>query len=80
MTLPATAAKLAQQKTDYQNVIKACKNVKACVGVTIWDITDKVRLVLSLRVSGTDGRSSGSTRGSLVCSRGRVRRCRGMRI
>lgn len=48
MTLPATAAKLAQQKTDYQNVIKACKNVKACVGVTIWDITDKYSWIPSV--------------------------------
>ncbi|KAI0322738.1 beta-1,4-endoxylanase [Amylostereum chailletii] len=41
MTLPSTAAKLAQQKTDYQNVIKACANVKGCIGVTVWDYTDK---------------------------------------
>lgn len=42
MTLPATTALLAQQKTDYQNVIAACKNVAGCVGVTIWDYTDEV--------------------------------------
>lgn len=42
MTLPATAALYAQQKTDYQTVIKACKSVTGCVGVTIWDYTDKV--------------------------------------
>lgn len=44
MTLPSTPALLAQQQTDYQNVIAACKNVPGCVGVTIWDYTDKVRL------------------------------------
>ena len=44
MTLPSTAALLAQQKTDYQNVIAACNNVKGCIGATIWDYTDKVRL------------------------------------
>ncbi|KAJ8072865.1 hypothetical protein PM082_016424 [Marasmius tenuissimus] len=37
MTLPADATKLAQQKKDYQTVITACKKVKACIGVTIWD-------------------------------------------
>lgn len=37
MTLPATDALLAQQKTDYQNVIAACKAVSKCVGITVWD-------------------------------------------
>lgn len=44
MDLPATDAKLAQQKEDYKNVIGACKAVPGCVGVTIWDWTDKVSL------------------------------------
>ena len=43
MTLPSTDALLAQQQTDYQNVVQACMNVDGCVGVTIWDYTDKVR-------------------------------------
>lgn len=42
MTLPSTAALLAQQKKDYQTVIAACKAIKACIGVTVWDWTDKV--------------------------------------
>ena len=42
MTLPATDALLAQQKTDYETVIKACNAVPKCIGVTIWDYTDKV--------------------------------------
>ncbi|THH15343.1 hypothetical protein EW146_g5123 [Bondarzewia mesenterica] len=42
MTLPATNALLAQQKTDYENVITACNAVSGCIGVTIWDYTDKV--------------------------------------
>lgn len=42
MDLPITDAKLAQQKVDYQTVIFACKAVKGCIGVTIWDRTDKV--------------------------------------
>ncbi|KAK7053644.1 beta-xylanase [Favolaschia claudopus] len=41
MTLPETAALRAQQQTDYQTVISACKAVAGCVGVTIWDYTDK---------------------------------------
>ncbi|KAJ7658421.1 endo-1,4-beta-xylanase C precursor [Mycena rosella] len=41
MTLPETPALLAQQQTDYQTVISACKAVAGCVGVTIWDYTDK---------------------------------------
>lgn len=42
MDLPVTAEKLAQQKKDYHTVISACKAVKGCIGVTIWDWTDKV--------------------------------------
>ncbi|KAJ7838128.1 endo-1,4-B-xylanase A [Mycena olivaceomarginata] len=38
MTLPATPALLAQQKTDYQNVVAACKAVAKCVGVTVWSL------------------------------------------
>ncbi|EKM58509.1 glycoside hydrolase family 10 protein [Phanerochaete carnosa HHB-10118-sp] len=41
MTLPSTPALLQQQKTDYQNTIAACSAVEACVGVTVWDWTDK---------------------------------------
>ena len=44
MTLPATDALLAQQAKDYQSVVQACMNVEKCVGITIWDYTDKVRL------------------------------------
>lgn len=41
MTLPETAALLAQQKADYTTVIRACEAVAACVGVTLWDFTDE---------------------------------------
>jgi endo-1,4-beta-xylanase len=47
MTLPATNALLEQQKTDYQTVISACVAVEKCIGVTIWDYTDKVRVVFA---------------------------------
>ncbi|KIY42858.1 glycoside hydrolase [Fistulina hepatica ATCC 64428] len=41
MELPATEELLAQQKTDYETVINACASVSGCVGVTLWDYTDK---------------------------------------
>ncbi|KAG9224612.1 hypothetical protein CCMSSC00406_0002237 [Pleurotus cornucopiae] len=41
MTLPVTAALLAQQRRDYQTVISACQAVKGCIGVTVWDFSDK---------------------------------------
>lgn len=40
-SLPYDDAGLEQQAQDYATVIKACLNVKACVGWTIWDWTDK---------------------------------------
>ncbi|KAG6812367.1 hypothetical protein H0H92_003178 [Tricholoma furcatifolium] len=47
MTLPETAALLEQQKSDYQTVIEACNSVPGCVGVTLWDYTDKYSWVPS---------------------------------
>ncbi|KAI0260410.1 endo-beta-1,4-glucanase [Gloeopeniophorella convolvens] len=41
MTLPVTTALLEQQKADYKTVIEACMAVSRCVGVTVWDFTDK---------------------------------------
>ncbi|WP_338496070.1 endo-1,4-beta-xylanase [Streptomyces sp. SJL17-4] len=40
MTLPATAAQLAQQKADYASVLRACLAVTRCAGVTVWGFTD----------------------------------------
>ncbi|KAI1489125.1 carbohydrate-binding module family 1 protein [Biscogniauxia mediterranea] len=40
-SLPATDAGLQQQATDYATVTQACLAVDACVGITIWDYTDK---------------------------------------
>ena len=47
MNLPATPALLEQQKKDYETVVSACKAVRGCVGVTVWDFTDKYSWVPS---------------------------------
>jgi endo-1,4-beta-xylanase len=41
MILPSDAGKLATQATWYADVTKACLAVRRCVGITIWDYTDK---------------------------------------
>ncbi|MFG3201465.1 endo-1,4-beta-xylanase [Streptomyces sp. NPDC048192] len=41
MQLPATADKLAEQASWYGDLTKACLSVRRCVGITIWDFTDK---------------------------------------
>jgi endo-1,4-beta-xylanase len=41
MVLPADASKLATQATYYSDATKACVAVTRCVGITIWDYTDK---------------------------------------
>ncbi|KAG6816836.1 hypothetical protein H0H87_002485 [Tephrocybe sp. NHM501043] len=41
MPTPPTPENLAQQKKDYEYVIASCKAVKGCIGVTIWDYSDK---------------------------------------
>ncbi|KUJ15229.1 uncharacterized protein LY89DRAFT_588206 [Mollisia scopiformis] len=40
-SLPPTTAGLTQQGTDYVNTVMACVETKNCVGVTVWDFTDK---------------------------------------
>ena len=47
MTLPSTAALLAQQSTDYATTVSACLSTKGCIGITIWDYTDKYSWVPS---------------------------------
>ncbi|GAA0380837.1 endo-1,4-beta-xylanase [Microbispora corallina] len=41
MILPADAEKLATQAKWYADVTKACLAVRRCVGITVWDYTDK---------------------------------------
>jgi endo-1,4-beta-xylanase len=38
---PATAAELATQADYYKQAVEACLAVKQCVGVTVWEFTDK---------------------------------------
>ncbi|KAH7041542.1 family 10 glycosyl hydrolase [Microdochium trichocladiopsis] len=40
-SLPASSAALKQQGDDYARITQACLALKACVGITIWDYTDK---------------------------------------
>jgi len=40
ITLPATQEDLQNQAAQYAQVVQACVNVKKCVGVTTWGITD----------------------------------------
>ncbi|EJF64841.1 endo-1,4-B-xylanase A [Dichomitus squalens LYAD-421 SS1] len=47
MPTPASQANLQQQQKDYQSVVQACKNVEGCVGITLWDFTDKYSWVPS---------------------------------
>ncbi|KAM5537223.1 hypothetical protein V8D89_009156 [Ganoderma adspersum] len=47
MPTPASQASLAQQQKDYQTVVQACMNVGGCVGITVWDFTDKYSWVPS---------------------------------
>jgi len=41
MQLPATDAKLTEQAAWYRDLTGACLAVRGCVGVTIWDYTDR---------------------------------------
>jgi endo-1,4-beta-xylanase len=41
MQLPADSAKLATQADYYKQVTQACLAVTRCVGITVWDYTDK---------------------------------------
>ncbi len=42
-TLPPDEAGLVQQRRDFETIVRACREVEGCVGITVWDWTDKVR-------------------------------------
>ncbi|EHK97040.1 putative endo-1,4-beta-xylanase [Glarea lozoyensis 74030] len=46
-SVPASAAQLATQADDYANTVSACLAVTGCIGITIWDFTDKYSWVPS---------------------------------
>jgi endo-1,4-beta-xylanase len=41
MNTPATPAKLKVQADTYERIAKSCINVKRCIGMTVWGISDK---------------------------------------
>ncbi|KAF2198010.1 putative endo-1,4-beta-xylanase [Delitschia confertaspora ATCC 74209] len=47
-TTPISDADVAKQVVDYGNTVRACKAVERCVGVTIWDWTDKYSWIPSV--------------------------------
>ncbi|TEA15691.1 Endo-1,4-beta-xylanase 5 [Colletotrichum sidae] len=47
-SIPADAAAQQQQATDYVSVVGACLDTSECVGVTIWDYTDKYSWIPSV--------------------------------
>ncbi|MGW2279026.1 endo-1,4-beta-xylanase [Streptomyces sp. NPDC001770] len=47
MELPADAAKTTTQSSYYRQVVEACLAVGRCVGITVWDYTDKYSWVPS---------------------------------
>ncbi len=47
-SLPPTTSGLSQQSTDYANTVSACLATLGCVGVTIWDFTDKYSWIPSV--------------------------------
>ncbi|MEU9834715.1 endo-1,4-beta-xylanase [Streptosporangium sp. NPDC048047] len=48
MDLPRTEAKDTQQAGDYSAVVKACLAVSRCVGITVWDFSDRQSWVPSV--------------------------------
>lgn len=41
MDLPSNLSNLVQQRTNYKDTVSACVQVKRCVGVTVWQFSDK---------------------------------------
>lgn len=48
MELPSTPEKLARQAADYGAVADACLAVRGCVGLTVWDFTDRYSWIPSV--------------------------------
>ena len=48
MQMDPTDDKLKQQAADYSTVVEACLAVKRCVGITVWDFTDRYSWIPSV--------------------------------
>ena len=48
MPLPRSTDKDTQQATDYSTVVKSCVAVSRCVGITLWDFSDKYSWIPSV--------------------------------
>ena len=42
--LPPDEEGLEQQRRDFETTVRACREVEGCIGITVWDWTDKVRI------------------------------------
>ena len=54
-TLPPDEEGLEQQRRDFETIVQACREVEGCIGITVWDWTDKVRIERSEFDSGGAG-------------------------
>lgn len=69
MPLPATQEMIAQQRRDYETIVSACNALKRCIGVTVWDFTDKYSWI-----PGTFPGEGAACPWDEVCCRIRLRR------
>ena len=47
-SLPPSSSAIAQQANDWVNIVLSCFDVARCVGLTIWDYTDKYSWIPSV--------------------------------
>jgi len=79
MKLPAINADLEQQKVDYMSVVQTCMAVSGCVGITVWDYTDKVCSATPSNFTAQVNHTHRSTLGFHPSSPAMVRLARGTR-
>ena len=60
--LPPDEEGLEQQRRDFATIVSACREVEGCIGITVWDWTDKVRTLPCDDIDSLDVRE-------LFCSR-----------